>query len=319
LQNSLQRPNVAHEGFRRGIMKFVSFVRSNQTPVPGVWLDDSRILDLRAAIAEIDDSIDSSSLLSLIRGGAAALRALRQAADSGERHVVPAGEVRLVAPIPQLLRNAFCVGRNYHEHVAEGHRARGTEAKLPAVPQFFTKATHAVNGPDGAMRLDPQVTQQLDYEVELALIIGHGGRDIQTADAFEHIFGYTIANDITARDLQRSHEQWFKGKSLDGSLPLGPWIVDKEEIGDPRSLALSLEVNGEMRQSATVGMMIFDIPAIVASLSKGMTLEAGDIVCTGTPSGVGYAMQPPRFLKAKDRVTCRIDRIGTLTNIVAGP
>ena len=152
----------------------------------------------------------------------------------------------------------------------------------------------------------------------MAVVIGKAGRDIPKDRAYEHVFGYTIANDVTARDLQRRHEQWFKGKSLDTSLPLGPWIVDAEEIGDPTTLELSLTVNGEERQRSKTSMMIFDIPTIIASLSAGMTLEPGDIIATGTPSGVGYAMTPPRGLKDGDVVVAKIDRIGELESPISG-
>ena len=149
------------------------------------------------------------------------------------------------------MRNVYCVGRNYLDHVKEGYQATGKDLELPEVPQFFTKATHAVNAPDGDVRLDPGVTRRFDYEVELAVIIGRPGRDIAKERALEHVFGYAVANDFTARDLQRRHQQWFKGKSLDTTFPFGPWIVDAQEIGDPGSLELSLSVNGEERQRAT--------------------------------------------------------------------
>ncbi len=187
---------------------------------------------------------------------------------------------------------------------------------LPSVPQFFTKATHAVNAPQGDVRLDAGVTRRLDYEVELAVVIGPGGRDIPKAQAFEHVFGYCVANDITARDLQRRHEQWFKGKSLDTTLPLGPALVTADEIADVSALQLSLEVNGELRQQARVAQMIFDIPTIIESLSAGLTLEPGDVICTGTPSGVGYAMNPPNYLKHGDVVLARINSLGELRNRV---
>ena len=190
------------------------------------------------------------------------------------------------------------------------------DLKVPQVPVFFTKATRTVVGPNTDVRLDPKVTQRLDYEVELAVIIGREGRDIGASGAFEYVFGYSIANDVTGRDLQRRHEQWFKGKSLDTTLPLGPYIVTRDEIGDPKSLELSMHINGQQRQRARVEQMIFDIPTLIASLSAGMTLEPGDIIATGTPSGVGFAMNPPQFLRGGDEMVARIDRIGELRNRV---
>jgi 2-keto-4-pentenoate hydratase/2-oxohepta-3-ene-1,7-dioic acid hydratase in catechol pathway len=282
----------------------------------GLWRD-GRVLDLAAAGRHVNEAADFSSMLSIIRGGEGTLAALQRIAGRSEEFAalwLDAGRLRLLAPIPDPVRNVYCVGRNYAEHVKEGYARAGKETRLPEVPQFFTKATGAVNGPDGDVRLDTRLTQLLDYEVELAVVIGRGGRDIAAGNAYEHVFGYTVANDFTARDLQRRHEQWFKGKSLDTTCPLGPCIVDRAEIGDPATLELSLSVNGEERQRGRVAQMIFDIPTIIASLSAGLTLVPGDIISTGTPSGVGYAMDPPRALADGDLVVARIDRIGELRN-----
>ena len=284
-------------------MKFITFERDGEA-LPGVWLGEGHIADLSSAFG---------SILALIEAGEAGLSAARELVADEDVHLSAA--VQLLAPIPRTRKNVFCVGRNYVDHVKEGARFPGAaEVKLPEVPQFFTKAPTAINAPGGPVRLDEGLTKLLDYEVELAVVIGKAGRDIPKERAYEHVFGYTIANDITARDLQRRHDQWFKGKSLDTSLPLGPWIVDAEEIGDPTTLELSLTVNGQERQRANASMMIFDIPTIIASLSAGMTLEPGDIIATGTPSGVGYAMTPPQGLKDGDVVVARIDRIGELVS-----
>ena len=282
-------------------MKFITFARDGEQR-PGLWLGGGRIADLSQAVGSIQE---------LIEAGAEGLKAARELAEDEDVNL-SAAAVQLLAPIPRTRKNVFCIGRNYVEHVAEGARAAGQQTKLPEYPQIFTKAPTAINAPGAPVRLDEGLTKLLDYEVELAVVIGKAGRDIAKERAYEHVFGYTIANDVTARDLQRRHEQWFKGKSLDTSLPLGPWIVDAEEIGDPTTLELSLTVNGQERQRAKASMMIFDIPTIIASLSAGMTLEPGDIIATGTPSGVGYAMDPPRGLKDGDVVVARIDRIGEL-------
>ena len=287
-------------------MKFITFARDGRE-LPGVWLGEGHVADLSSAFG---------SILELIDAGPEGLRAARELAANEDVHLSAA--VELLAPIPRTRKNVFCIGRNYVEHVAEGARAAGQETKLPEYPQIFTKAPTAINAPGAPVRLDAGLTKLLDYEVELAVVIGKAGRDIPKDRAYEHVFGYTIANDVTARDLQRRHEQWFKGKSLDTSLPLGPWIVDAEEIGDPTTLELSLTVNGEQRQRATTSMMIFDIPTIIASLSAGMTLEPGDVIATGTPSGVGYAMTPPQGLKDGDVVVARIDRIGELESPIRG-
>jgi 2-keto-4-pentenoate hydratase/2-oxohepta-3-ene-1,7-dioic acid hydratase in catechol pathway len=297
-------------------MHFISFRYRDQIAA-GVIVPDG-VLHLAAAARVAGETADLSSMLEIIRGGPDSLAACARlaAAPTHGDALLPVASVQKLAPIPQPLRNVFCVGRNYVDHVKEGAAAMRTDLKLPVVPQFFTKATMTVIGPGADVRLDRKLTQKLDYEVELAVIIGRGGRDIAAADAQEHIFGYTIANDVTARDLQRRHEQWFKGKSLDTTLPLGPRIVTSDEIGDPKLLELSLTVNGQERQRARVEQMIFDIPTIIASLSAGLTLLPGDIIATGTPSGVGFAMTPPQFLHDGDEMLARIDRIGELRNRV---
>ena len=296
-------------------MKLVTCTYEGRT-LTGMWLDD-RVLDLAAAGRRMNEAADLSSMLAIIRGGEASLATLQRMDSRREEFSdawIDAGRVSLLAPIPTPVRNVFCVGRNYADHVKEGLAKAGKELKLPEVPQFFTKATGAVNGPSGEVRLDPSITRLLDYEVELAVVIGTTGRDIPAARAFEHVFGYCVLNDFTARDLQRRHDQWFKGKSLDTTCPFGPCIVDRASLGDPGTLELSLSVNGEERQRATAAQMIFDIPTIIASLSAGLTLLPGDIIATGTPAGVGYAMTPPQALKGGDLVVARIDRIGELRN-----
>jgi len=293
-------------------MKLVTF-QSDAGPRAGLWLDGDQIVDIPASVS--GSEIDTSSVLALIRGGAPALALLGQLAEAGGI-TVPAGSVTLLAPIPRPAKNVFCIGRNYIDHVKEGAAALGTTLKLPEVPQIFSKPPTAVVGPGVDVRLDQRVTKRLDYEVELAVVIGTGGRDIPKERAYEHVFGYTIINDVTARDLQRRHEQWFKGKGLDTTCPMGPWIVTSDVIGDPATLELSLTLNGEERQRAKASEMIFDIPSIIASLSAGMTIEAGDVIATGTPSGVGFGMEPPYYLKDGDLMVCTIDRIGSLTNRV---
>jgi 2-keto-4-pentenoate hydratase/2-oxohepta-3-ene-1,7-dioic acid hydratase in catechol pathway len=286
--------------------------------VAGLLLND-QVIDLAAAARQCGEAVDASSVLALIQAGEPALQALKRiTARAAELSALarPLGSVRLLAPIPRPTRNVFCVGRNYADHVKEGAVAQKADIKLPTVPQFFTKATHAVNAPEGDIRLDPQVSEKLDYEVELVVVIGKTGRDIKREQAFEHVFGYSVGNDVTARDLQRRHEQWFKGKSLDTTFPFGPAIVTRDEVANVQSLELTLSVNGERRQQGAVSQMIFDIPVLIEFLSAGLTLEAGDIIATGTPSGVGYAMDPPRFLANGDVVEASITGLGTLRNRV---
>lgn len=286
-------------------MRFASY-RQGDAVSYGL-VDESGVLDLpKAARGTVP-----ADLLGLIVGGKQALDAVRASASGGGPRV-ELSTLTLLAPIPRPGKNVFCVGRNYKEHVAEGYRARGAETKLPDYPQFFTKPPTSVIGPDAPFYHDPNVTKRLDYEVELALVIGTAGRDIPRARAMDHVFGLTVLNDITGRDLQRRHDQWFKGKGLDRSCPMGPVLVTPDEIADLGALELICRVNGEERQRSTVRQMIFDIPEIIAQLSAGLTLEPGDIIATGTPSGVGYAMDPPHYLVAGDVVECSIDGIGML-------
>jgi len=225
--------------------------------------------------------------------------------------------VALQAPIPKPRRNVFCVGRNYMDHVAEGDRTRGiTQSEMPKYPQFFTKAADCVIAPGAKVPTHEGVTKWLDYEVELVAIIGTAGRDIPKEKALEHVYGWTIGNDVTGRDLQRRHGQWFKGKSLDRSCPLGPVIVPAADLS-AADIAISLKINGEQRQASRTSKMIFDVPEIIHQLSSGFTLLPGDVIMTGTPEGVGYAMQPPQTLKAGDVMELTIEGIGTLTNAIS--
>jgi 2-keto-4-pentenoate hydratase/2-oxohepta-3-ene-1,7-dioic acid hydratase in catechol pathway len=217
---------------------------------------------------------------------------------------------RLLAPIPRPRKNVFCMGRNYAEHAAE----RG--AAPPERPVFFTKPPTAVVGP-GAPIVHHAVTQALDYEVELAAVVGRAGRDLDPETALSHVFGYTVLNDVTARDLQKAHQQWFKGKSLDTFCPMGPVLVTADEVPDPQALGIRLRVNGETRQEAPTAQMIFGVAALLVALSAGMTLEPGDVLATGTPSGVGAATGA--YLKAGDLVEAEIDGLGVLANRVVAP
>lgn len=226
-------------------------------------------------------------------------------------------QVTLLAPIPRPVRNIMCLGKNYAAHAEESHRARGDKVEIPEFPVIFTKATTAVNGPFDKIPYDPSISTMIDFEVELAVIIGQNGRNISREDALSHVFGYTVMNDVTARDLQRLHKQFFKGKSLDGSAPLGPWIVTADEIDNPQDLQITCSVNGDLKQDGNTSQMIFDFAETIVQLSKGMTLLAGDIIATGTPSGVGFARTPPEFLKPGDEITCTVERVGSIRNRIA--
>ncbi len=225
-------------------------------------------------------------------------------------------KVQLAAPIPRPRKNIMCLGWNYAEHEKETASIRGRESKIPEAPVIFTKAPTTVNGPYGNIVIDPSVSEEIDWEAELAVIIGKGGKNIREEDALSHVFGYTVLNDVTARDLQSRHKQFFKGKSIDGYCPMGPWIVTADEITDPQQLTLRLRVNGIIKQEGNTSMMIFPVRTIIAVLSNGMTLEPGDIIATGTPSGVGFARNPPEFLKAGDVVETEVEGVGTMRNAV---
>ena len=263
----------------------------------------------------IDLSAIAPDMLSLIDGGSAALAQARSYLTP-DRPAVPIEAVTLLAPIPRVRRNVMCLGLNYVEHAKESAEARGREFKQHQHPVFFTKATHTINRPDGVIPFDAAVSADIDWEAELAVIIGRGGKNIPASAAFDHIFGYTCLNDVSARDLQSNHSQFFKGKSLDGACPIGPWIVTADEIPDPQALDITCRVNGVVKQHSNTRYMIFNIPAIIEILSRGMTLDAGDIIATGTPSGVGFARKPPEFLKPGDVVEVEIAGIGVLRNRV---
>ena len=230
-------------------------------------------------------------------------------------------DARLLAPIDRPRRNIMCVGKNYHEHAAEfsksGFDSSAKAGELaPEAPVVFTKAYTCVIGPGAPIPAHEGVTSQLDYEAELAVVIGKPGRGIKKADAFDHVFGYTIVNDFTARDLQKLHRQWFLGKSLDGFCPMGPYVTTADEI-DARSLDVKCWVNGELRQNANTAQLIFDIPTLIETISAGITLLPGDIIATGTPAGVGIGFTPPRFVRAGDVIRIEIQGLGSLENAVA--
>ncbi|KKB43252.1 Fumarylacetoacetate hydrolase family protein [Bacillus thermotolerans] len=235
-----------------------------------------------------------------------------QAGEKGEQTVVSAESVEWLAPIPRPLKNIMCVGKNYRDHAIE----MAGEASIPTDMIVFTKSPTSVIGNEAPIPAHSGITEALDYEGELGVIIGKRGKGISREEALDYIFGYTIINDVTARDLQKRHKQFFIGKSLDGTCPMGPWLVTKDEVDNPHALDIETKVNGETRQQSNTEHFIFPIDEIISTLSAGMTLEPGDIIATGTPAGVGQGMKPPRHLKSGDVVEINIEQIGTLTNKV---
>lgn len=228
----------------------------------------------------------------------------------------PFGEIKPMAPIPVPRRNILCLGKNYLEHAQELAPKMKSSGEAPRQPIIFTKASSAVIAPGEPIPAWQRYTQKLDYEAELALIIGRNGRDIAPADAWDHVFGYTAINDVSARDLQKDHHQWFRAKSLDGFAPMGPVVVHRSIMPAPSDIEVKCFVNGEQRQCATFDQLIFDVPAMISVLSAGMTLQAGDIIATGTPGGVGMGFTPPKYLQPGDEVVVDISGVGELRNPV---
>jgi 2-keto-4-pentenoate hydratase/2-oxohepta-3-ene-1,7-dioic acid hydratase in catechol pathway len=314
-------------------MRFVTFSRKNQQRV-GLMGPQEQIID----IAEVNrrylkggNAPFLASMQAFIEAGAKALQAASKAekyvtgknADD-QKKLIAAGallkpnQAKIIAPIPSPKKNVVMLGINYREHVDEGARAREIEIKYPEWPVFFTKPATSVIGQLGKV-VNHKVTSKLDWEVELAVVIGKKGRDIPKEKAYDYVFGYTVCLDMTARELQRQHGQWFKGKSLDTFCPMGPWIVHKSALPDPQQVRLVCRVNGEVMQDGNTRDMIFDIPTIIESLSAGITLESGDMISTGTPSGVGFARVPPVFLKPGDKVEGEVEGIGILEVEIVGP
>lgn len=259
---------------------------------------------------------DMTSFIALGKNG---LSRARRSLKSGEARI-PFDSVKLHAPIPRPAKNVLCVGKNYHDHAQEFH-ASGVDASgketIPEVPVIFTKWPNSVIGPGEPIPTGNDYTNTTDYEGELTVVIGEGGRHISKKDAYRHVYGYTIINDVSARTLQNRHRQWFLGKSLDGYCPMGPCIVTADEVKDVTQLQLVTKVNDELRQSAFVTQLIFDIPTLIETISRVMTLEPGDLIATGTCAGVGIGFNPPKYLQPGDKVAITIEPIGTLENPVA--
>ena len=295
-------------------MRLVSF-RDQAGSRIGV-LDGSRteIADLSILAPDLP-----REMTKLIRLGDQGLEQVRNALGTRE-HRIPVHQVEMLAPIPIPVRNILCVGKNYREHAQELHphglSGADNHEVIPAAPIFFTKATTTVVGPAGKIPASLDYTASTDYEGELAVIIGKEGRGIRYDNAMQHVYGYTIINDVTSRKLQKHHQQWFLGKSIDGFCPMGPALLTADEVRDVGKLRIQTRVNGEVRQDARVSSLIFDIPCLIETLARSMTLVSGDIIATGTPAGVGMGYKPPRYLAAGDVVSIEVDPIGILENEV---
>jgi 2-keto-4-pentenoate hydratase/2-oxohepta-3-ene-1,7-dioic acid hydratase in catechol pathway len=281
-------------------MRFVTFRHDGVAAEPGVVSGD-KVVGLAGA--------GFPDLLSVIGGGQAARARIEEwVKQPGSGATRPLSSVKLLAPIPRP-RRILCVGLNYRDHAAE------TNAALPDVPTIFAKFATAVIGPGDNIVL-PQSSKMPDYEAEFAFVIGQGGRHIPASNWREHVFGYTMLNDVSARDYQKATTQWTMGKNFDTFAPMGPWIVSADEIADPHTLDISLTLNGEVMQNSNTRNLIFPLPELIAFLSSVFTLEPGDVVSTGTPSGVGFARKPPRYLQPGDDVVVRVQGLGELRNPV---
>lgn len=283
-------------------MKLITYHYRDRVHIGGIHENQETLV--------VDLTEVAPNMPALLRMGREGLERAREWVARAET-TVALPRIRLLAPI-RPPRNPMCLGLNYADHVRE----QGKKTELPQTPIVFTKATTAVAGPYDDIPYDPQVSTQIDWEVELGVVIGRRGKNISPDDALDYILGYTVVNDISARDLQRQGKQYFKGKSLDGHFPIGPWIVTGDELPNPHDLRITSRVNGETKQASNTRRMIFNVSQIISYLSRGMTLLPGDVIATGTPAGVGVARTPPQFLRPGDVLESEIEGIGMLSNAV---
>lgn len=298
-------------------MRLVTYQMLDTTELkPGILISKDQVLDIVAETGARKSAVSVSTMLDIIRGGAPTMALLREIAAAPKTDPILLNKALLKAPIPRPRKNIFCVGWNYLDHFQEGGNMLKDDRELPQYPVFFSKTPTSVNGPYDVIPFDATISTQLDWEVELGVIIGTHGKNIAEADAMQHIFGYTAINDVTWRDVQRRHGgQWMKGKSLDGTCPMGPCIVTADEI-DPTNLDIECRVSGVIKQKSNTKHLYFKIPRLIHDLSEGMTLEAGDIISTGTPEGVGFARTPPEWMKPGDLLETEIKGIGVMRNPV---
>lgn len=278
-----------------------------------------QVVDLPAAAQKLGAAAPAGTLAELVEIGdgatAVAWKLGLRAADAGVA-TRPFAAVHPRAPFPRPRRNVICVGKNYREHAKEISATAIGGSGVPERPIFFTKATTAVIGPGDPIPSHSELTSKLDYEAEIAVVVGRPARNVARENAMEHVFGYTAFNDVTARDLQAAHVQWFLGKSLDGAAPMGPVVVHRSAMPSPELIRVRCWVNGELRQDGHLGQLIFDVPTLIETLSRGMTLLPGDMIATGTPKGVGAGFEPPRFLAPGDEIAIEVSDAGRLVNRV---
>lgn len=296
-------------------MRLVTYqLKDTQDLKTGILISKDEVIDIAAEATARGSALAVATMLDIIDGGAPVMTLLREIEAAPKTSAILLNKALLKAPIPRTRKNVFCVGWNYLEHFDEGAAKLQDNRELPKWPVFFSKAPTAINGPYDVIPYDESVSVQLDWEVELGVIIGKAGKNIAEADAMSHVFGYTVINDVTWRDIQRRHGgQWDKGKSLDGTCPMGPCIVTADSI-DPTNLAIECRVSGVTKQKSNTRHMYFKIPRLIHDLSIGQTLEPGDVISSGTPEGVGYARTPAEFMKPGDLLETIVDGIGTMRN-----
>jgi len=316
--NSFISPLARKGGVRLATCLFAP----NDVPTIGLVLDSGKVVDVftEAMRQERELGFNARSMFSLIANGDRGLKAVAaigETAAAAPDTLSDIAQVKLLSPIPKPERNIYCVGWNYLDHFEEGKNFRADQgvSKMPDHPVFFTKGTHTMNGPFDAIRIDIGNSDSTDWEAELAVVIGKQGRNISEETAMDYVFGYAAYNDTSAREIQQKRHggQWFKGKSLDGYGPMGPWIVSAAGV-NLNEVRIICRINGVEKQNASYRQMYFKIPRIIAELSRGMTLEPGDIISTGTPSGVGFGRTPPEFLHPGDMMETEIIGIGVMRN-----
>lgn len=297
-------------------MKFISYIYQGK-PDYGILNQNSQIVPLATILSSLNYDVPPDLLAFIIEYGRTINLEINSVLYHFADQAISLTEVKLLSPIRYPRRNVFCVGKNYQDHALEVTEFTNEGSiQLPTYPIYFSKACDVLLGDQEIIEIRQPSARKLDYEVELAVIIAKDGKDIDLNATEQYIFGYAVSNDISARDLQTARGQWFKGKSLDNSLALGPYLVSAEEIAFPPQLNISAKVNGELRQKSNTANFIFDLATLISDLSQGMTLRAGDIIMTGTPAGVGVAMKPPQYLKSGDLIEFEIENIGKLTNSV---
>lgn len=300
-------------------MYLCSFLHNGIKKYGALSPDKQYVIELREAeqtlfpLQELPNSLNAAISNPSLQGR---LQEVFQKACNAESATISLKEIELLAPIPNPNRNIFCIGVNYREHAYEFIGTKDDSIAIPKNPIVFSKLPTTVTSPNAGVLSHSQVTNELDYEGELAIVIGKEGTHISKEDAYDYVYGYTIINDVTARDLQRKHQQWLLGKGLDSHGPMGPYLVTSDDIPNPENLNIETRVNGEVRQKSNTDLLIFDIPTIIETISKGITLKPGDIIATGTPKGVGMGFEPPKFLKDGDIVEVEIQHIGVLKNTI---